>query len=126
MSKYTKYHKEYYKRNKEKINKHNSTVFESRLYSSCKSRANKNGYEFNLTLEDIKIPDICIYLGIPLTREYGNGKLFSNASIDRIDSSKGYTKDNIQIISLLANRMKQNATKEQLIEFAKRVLTMYE
>jgi hypothetical protein len=38
----------------------------------------------------------------------------TSPSIDRVDSSKGYTKDNIQVISHRANNLKNNATLEEL------------
>jgi hypothetical protein len=40
-------------------------------------------------------------------------------SIDRIDPRKGYTRGNVQLLSYLANAMKQNATSSQLKQFAK-------
>lgn len=46
-------------------------------------------------------------------------------SIDRIDSTKGYTKDNIQVISSKANTMKSNASVEELRMFAYWVLREY-
>ncbi len=42
-----------------------------------------------------------------------------------IRSSKGYTKDNIQVISRLANQMKANADKEQMIKFAEWILKTF-
>ena len=39
------------------------------------------------------------------------------ASIDRIDSSKPYTIDNIQVISLTANNLKSNMLEEDVFEF---------
>ena len=96
-----------------------------RLLHSCKNNAKKQNIEFALKVEDIVIPKTCMYLGIELTNISGEGRVQSNASIDRIDSSKGYLKDNIQVISDLANKMKQNATPEQLVTFAKNILKLH-
>ena len=98
---------------------------EKKLYYSAKNNAKTRGIEFNITAEDIVIPEYCPLLGIRLTNIYGEGRVPSNMSLDRIDSSKGYTPDNIQVISDLANRMKQDATVEQLIAFANGVLKTY-
>jgi hypothetical protein len=46
-------------------------------------------------------------------------------SIDRIDSTKGYIKDNIQVLSFLGNRMKNSATPDQLLTFAKNIISLY-
>lgn len=44
-----------------------------------------------------------------------------NASLDRIDSSKGYIKGNVRFISVMANYAKNTFTDDQLIEFCKAV-----
>lgn len=77
--------------------------------------------EFTILPEDIIIPETCPYLGVRLN----SGEPEAWASLDRLDSSKGYVKGNIQVISILANQMKNRATKEQLIAFAKGVLAVH-
>jgi hypothetical protein len=63
--------------------------------------------------------------GFALERSTNGKPTKFSPSVDRIDPTKGYTKDNVQVISNLANAMKQNATKEELIVFAKWVLKTY-
>lgn len=100
---------------------------ERKLFNSAQQRAKTNNLEFNLQVEDIVIPEVCPILGIKLiTNSNVSGGENNSASIDRIDSTKGYTKDNIMVISRLANMMKSTATKEQLMIFAKWVLSIHE
>jgi len=93
------------------------------LLKQAKTRAKLKGHEFNLVLEDIKIPLRCPIMNEVLEWIPDGFNPYA-PSIDRIDSSKGYTKDNIQVISAIANRMKWNATKEQLLTFCKGVLAL--
>lgn len=45
-----------------------------------------------------------------------------NASLDRIDSSKGYTQGNVRFISVMANYAKNIFTDKQLLEFCEAVV----
>lgn len=107
------------------VKKYNRQHQNRRLYWSAKQRAQRDDIEFALEQDDIVVPERCIYLNVPLTNTYGRGRVATNATIDRVDPTKGYTKDNIQIISDLANRMKSNASVAQLVEFAKNVLKVH-
>lgn len=91
---------------------------EERILKGAKARAKQKGLEFDLSLEDIVIPDVCPILNLPLMVNERTGGKDNSPSIDRIDNARGYTKDNIQIISNLANQMKNSATREQLRLFA--------
>lgn len=81
------------------------------LYRSSK-RAKKHKIEFNLLEEDIIIPSVCPVLGIPLQLNEHNRDF--SPSLDRKDNTKGYTKDNITIISNRANRIKSDASVEEI------------
>jgi hypothetical protein len=95
---------------------------EANMVSRARKRATKLGIEFSITKEDIIIPEYCPLLGVKL--EAGTkGKYSMSPSLDKIDPTKGYTKDNIWVISTKANTMKSNATKEELITFAKNIMT---
>ena len=89
---------------------------------AAKNRAKRQGVPFNLTEDDIIFPDFCPILGIPLKSTAG-GRTPNTPSIDRIIPEKGYVKGNIEIISWRANRLKNDATLEELHllgEYAKR------
>lgn len=98
---------------------------ENKLLKSSKQNAKARGLEHTISKEDIKVPKICPYLKIELTTEVQQKNTASTVSLDRIDNTKGYTPDNIQVISRLANLMKSYATEEQLIQFAKSVLEIH-
>lgn len=71
-----------------------------------------------LVLEDIIIPKECPILKKPFII----GDRWYGYSIDRIDNTKGYTNDNIKIISSLANTMKNSASFEELKSFSENIL----
>ena len=89
------------------------------LYAKLKSSAKKRNIQFELTVQDlyqIDFPITCPVLGIPLHWNIGEAKEDSY-SFDRIDSTKGYTFDNLEIISLKANRAKNNLNEAEMKKF---------
>lgn len=83
---------------------------EKYIFQSAKARAKSSGIEFDISVEDIEIPEICPALGIPILIQAGKGASPNSPSLDRIDSSKGYVKGNIQVLSWRANNLKSDAT----------------
>ena len=98
---------------------------EGRMLFRAFRKHRKEGYNFNLTIEDIIIPTNCPILNIPLTTKPEDHNLPNYYSIDRIDSAKGYVKGNVQIISIRANKMKSNATQTELLQFATKTLELF-
>lgn len=90
---------------------------ESDLLKQAKYRAKKNNLEFDIDISDVLIPKTCPILNIPLFSSKGHSGP-NSPSIDRIDSSKGYVKGNVQVISHKANTIKSNATLQELLDFA--------
>lgn len=124
-----KWWKEYKAKNKEKLREYNrswtkkvrDTDLRKHLINNAKSRIKRYGNEVALSVEDILVPEQCPILGI----KFDNESRAFKPSLDRIDNSKGYIKGNVQVISFRANMMKNDASKEELISFAKWVLKEY-
>ena len=96
------------------------------LYQHYKYSASKRNLKFNIGIEYlwelyIKQDKKCIYTGIELLFKkedvdfYDNGyykRTALNASLDRIDSSKGYIKGNLQWVYKKINIMKNDLSDE--------------
>ena len=91
-----------------------STYYIKNMWWRAKKRAEKNGIEFNILKEDISIPEFCPVFGFKFEVGEGKGPSDKSPSLDRIDNTKGYIKDNIQIISFKANKMKNDCTVDDV------------
>lgn len=87
------------------------------LWKLSRARAKRNGIEYTITKQDIVIPEYCPVLGIKLHRE-GRETWYAAPSIDRIDNKLGYIPGNIVIVSRRANKLKNNASIEELVMLA--------
>lgn len=82
------------------------------MVTAARKRARAKGLPFNITAEDVVIPERCPVLGTKLT--LAGGKRDTSPSLDRIEPKKGYRKGNVRVISFRANTLKSNATVEEL------------
>ncbi len=117
------YHLNFYREDRRKNpDKYRKNTFErkkaypeKRMLARAKSRAKKRNLEFDLSADDIIIPDVCPALGIKLELVFGTkGPKDQSPSLDRIDNTKGYTKENIRVISFRANSIKKDANIKEL------------
>lgn len=83
------------------------------LVSRAKRRSQSKRIVFDLEAEDITIPKRCPVLGIPLRPEDPSNSPHL-PSLDRLVPSKGYVKSNVRVISLRANKLKNDARLEEL------------
>jgi len=78
----------------------------------------KRRKEYGLTIETLneiydKQKGICAVSGEIMTYSRLDGRTRSNISIDRIDSKKGYEKENIQLVCHIANVIKLDMTNDE-------------
>lgn len=99
----------------------NKTFPEKEMVRRARNRAKKLGLPFNLDISDIIIPKYCPILEIELKLATKQAE-DNSPSIDRIDSTKGYVKGNVRVISKMANAMKAHANEKQLELFCKNIL----
>lgn len=107
-------------------NKHSRTKLEDvirRKLQVAELRCSKNGNEFSIEHRDVedlirKQNGLCFYTGERLSYVPNTHNCFS---IDRVDSSRGYTKDNIVLCITEINFMKQSFKKDRFVELCKLV-----
>jgi len=97
-------------------------VYLRRCLTLAKHRSKKRGYsDFNLTNEQLFVlweqqRGKCAISGVMMTHHLGgHGQIRDmNASIDRIDSSKGYTIENVQLVTTRVNAIKGDLSHSDL------------
>ena len=85
------------------------------LWTAARKRAQRRGLEFSILETDIIIPNKCPILDVELGQVYTSSGHEFSPCLDRIDNKKGYTRDNIAVISFKANRIKGSLSKDQLV-----------
>lgn len=90
-----------------------------RYYSQVKYNAIRRGFKFFVTKQDLwnlflQQNRICALSGLEL-------EINKTASVDRIDSSKEYTNDNIQWVHKDINKMKLHHNQDYFIDLCKKV-----
>lgn len=77
------------------------------LFDNAKRRAKEKNIEFTIAKEDIILPEYCpVFPWVKLEKSEGKYQSAKSYTVDRIDPTKGYTKNNIAIISWRANELK--------------------
>jgi hypothetical protein len=95
-------------------------------FNQFRAGAETRGLVWDLDLDDIADLMVeqdfrCALSGEPIEfPEFGHPQN-APASIDRIDSSKGYIKNNVQLVTRKVNMMKQSYSQEEFIEVCKKV-----
>ena len=96
------------------MNAYRRANLEKTMHSRAKARALKNGIPFDIDFTDIFVPEFCPVLGLRLQV----GDYDAAPSLDRLNPAKGYVKGNINVMSAKANRMKNNASGDEVMLLA--------
>lgn len=85
----------------------------NQMLTSARQRAKRDNVPFDLSPDDIIIPDVCPVFGHPF--EFGTRRNHKWApTLDKRIPELGYVKGNYAVISHRANMLKGNATFEEL------------
>lgn len=114
-----KYSKEWYKKNNKKVKRRVRARIDkdpiNYMLIRAKTSAKKKGLKFTITRKDIVLPEYCPVLDIKIGFYKGKKNRDSTMSLDRIDNSKGYVPGNVEVISFRANRLKNDATRNEIV-----------
>ena len=117
---------EWYKSECNKQNLRNINQSSKDEYTPFKNhmrRIKRRFKDYDITKENLKElwdkqNGICPYSGLKMTLEFGH---MNSASLDRIDSSKGYMKNNIQFVVLPINYLKNSYSDLDVKRFLKSI-----
>ena len=87
------------------------------LWQSAYFRSKIKGLSFTISVSDIFIPKRCPVFGTPLISHRGDARKFwydDSPTLDRIIPSLGYIPSNVWVISYRANKIKSDASLEEL------------
>lgn len=122
LNRYQGLYKQYkYKKEEKKLLAHKERVSYKWKYKKAseqfykkKQYCKERGIDFTITPWDLTYPEYCPVFGIKLQWGQGNGISENSPSLDRLDPNKGYIPGNVQYMSWRANRIKNNATLEEM------------
>lgn len=116
--------KRYYDRLNDDKNKALEKILSIRI-TAARKRAVDKILDFDIDLPFLKYlwekqKGLCNISKLPMTFCFKNKENENyNISVDRIDSSKGYTKDNVQLVCDIVNRMKLDLNMSKFVELCK-------
>ena len=86
------------------------------LHRTKKAECKKKGWEYNLTEDYLRElwTGICPITNVEITIGNKVGEHSKSAWLDRLQPDKGYVQGNVEFISGRMNRIKYNATREEL------------
>ena len=85
----------------------------SLMIYAARRRARASGVRFTITKDDVFMPRVCPVFGTKFV-----SKTPTAATLDRMDPARGYVPGNVNIISKRANRLKSNATPDEIRKLA--------
>lgn len=86
-----------------------------KMLMHAQTRAKKENLPCSITLNDFDIPAHCPFLGIKLVHGVGRQEE-SSPTLDKLIPSRGYVPGNVLVISQRANRIKTNASWEEILK----------
>lgn len=127
-----KRHTEYYNENKKRFSDLSKHQYRSKspaysMFDNAKERAKKKGFEFNIDIEFLEkkwmsCGGFCELSGLKFEFIVTKTPSPYRPSLDRIDSLKGYTKDNVRIILFALNRAINKDGLDFYLKIAKEVI----
>jgi hypothetical protein len=102
-------------REKRKLWSQTQHAWSKRVLSHARCRAREKGLDFSITYDFLMSQDISVCPVFLTPMLPSSDCINSSPSLDRVDNTQGYTPSNVKVISWRANRLKSDATREELV-----------